>query len=82
MTDHLLDQGVKARYMHSDNATLERTEILRDLRRGEFDSSRESSASSLFTCSAVVPSTSSVMKPMMSLMALRIVWGLIPCSSL
>ena len=37
LTDHLLDQGVKARYMHSDIATLERTEILRDLRRGEFD---------------------------------------------
>ena len=37
LTDHLLDQGVKARYMHSDIATLERVEILRDLRRGEFD---------------------------------------------
>lgn len=37
LTDHLLDQGVKARYMHSDIATLERIEILRDLRRGEFD---------------------------------------------
>ena len=37
LTDHLLDQGVKSRYMHSDIATLERTEILRDLRRGEFD---------------------------------------------
>ena len=35
LTDHLLDQGVKARYMHSDIATLERVEILRDLRRGE-----------------------------------------------
>lgn len=37
LTDHLLDQGVKARYMHSDIATLERIEILRDLRAGEFD---------------------------------------------
>ena len=37
LTDHLLDQGVKARYMHSDIATLERVEILRDLRKGEFD---------------------------------------------
>ena len=37
LTDHLLDQGVKARYMHSDIATLDRVEILRDLRRGEFD---------------------------------------------
>ena len=37
LTDHLLDQGIKARYMHSDIGTLERVEILRDLRRGEFD---------------------------------------------
>lgn len=37
LTDHLLDQGIKTRYMHSDIATLERVEILRDLRRGEFD---------------------------------------------
>lgn len=37
LTDHLLDQGIRARYMHSDIATLERVEILRDLRRGEFD---------------------------------------------
>lgn len=37
LTDHLLDKGVKARYMHSDIATLERVEILRDLRAGEFD---------------------------------------------
>ena len=37
LTDHLLDQGVKARYMHSDIATLERVEILRDLRLGAFD---------------------------------------------
>lgn len=37
LTDHLLDQGVKARYMHSDIATLERIEILRELRQGKFD---------------------------------------------
>ena len=37
LTDHLLDQGVNTRYMHSGIATLERVEILRDLRRGEFD---------------------------------------------
>ena len=37
LTDHLLDRGVKARYMHSDIATLERVEILSALRRGEFD---------------------------------------------
>ena len=37
LTDHLLDQGIKARYMHSDIGTLERVEILRGLRQGEFD---------------------------------------------
>lgn len=37
LTEHLLDQGVRARYMHSDIGTLERVEILRDLRLGEFD---------------------------------------------
>ncbi len=37
LTDHLLDRNVRARYMHSDIGTLERVEILRDLRRGEFD---------------------------------------------
>ena len=37
LTDHLLDRGVKARYMHSDIGTLERVEILHDLRAGEFD---------------------------------------------
>ena len=37
LTDHLLDEGIKARYMHSDIATLERVEILRDLRLGAFD---------------------------------------------
>jgi excinuclease ABC subunit B len=37
LTDHLLDQGVNARYMHSDIGTFERVEILRDLRLGVFD---------------------------------------------
>lgn len=37
LTDHLLDQGIRSRYMHSDIGTLERVEILRDLRKGEFD---------------------------------------------
>lgn len=37
LTEHLLDQGVRSRYMHSDIGTLERVEILRDLRKGEFD---------------------------------------------
>ena len=37
LTDHLLDQGIKANYMHSDIGTLERVEILRDLRLGKFD---------------------------------------------
>ena len=37
LTDYLLDQGVKANYLHSDIGTLERVEILRDLRAGKFD---------------------------------------------
>ncbi len=37
LTEHLLDQGLKARYMHSDIGTLERVEILRELRKGTFD---------------------------------------------
>lgn len=37
LTDHLLDNDIRARYMHSDIATLERVEILNDLRKGEFD---------------------------------------------
>ncbi len=37
LTDHLLDRGIKARYMHSDIGTLERVEILHDLRAGAFD---------------------------------------------
>jgi excinuclease ABC subunit B len=37
LTDFLVEHGVRARYLHSDIDTLERTEILRDLRLGEFD---------------------------------------------
>ncbi len=37
LTDHLLDQDIKARYMHSDVSTLDRVEILRELREGKFD---------------------------------------------
>ncbi|MDR3315224.1 MAG: excinuclease ABC subunit UvrB [Coriobacteriales bacterium] len=37
LSDHLLDKGINARYMHSDIATFERVEILRDLRLGVFD---------------------------------------------
>ena len=37
LTDYLFEQGIRARYLHSDIGTLERVEILRDLRMGEFD---------------------------------------------
>ncbi len=37
LTDYLLELGVKARYLHSDIDTLERVQILRDLRLGEYD---------------------------------------------
>ena len=37
LTDYLSDHGVKVRYLHSDIDTIERVEILRDLRLGEFD---------------------------------------------
>jgi excinuclease ABC subunit B len=37
LTDRFLDDQIKARYMHSDIGTLERVEILRDLRMGAFD---------------------------------------------
>jgi len=37
LTDYLLEMGVKARYMHSEIDTLERVQILRELRLGEFD---------------------------------------------
>ncbi len=37
LTDYLSDNGVKVRYLHSDIDTVERVEILRDLRLGSFD---------------------------------------------
>jgi len=37
LTDYYADLGVRARYLHSDIDTLERVEILRDLRLGKFD---------------------------------------------
>lgn len=37
LTDYLKEIGIKVKYLHSDIATLERTEIIRDLRMGKFD---------------------------------------------
>ncbi len=37
LTDYLLESGFKVKYLHSDIDTLERIEIIRDLRLGEFD---------------------------------------------
>lgn len=37
LTDYLEDVGIKVKYLHSDIKTLERTEIIRDLRLGKFD---------------------------------------------
>ncbi len=37
LTEYLHDQGVRVRYLHSDIDTLERIEIIRDLRKGVFD---------------------------------------------
>lgn len=37
LSDYLEDVGVKVKYLHSDIKTLERTEIIRDLRLGKFD---------------------------------------------
>ena len=37
LTDYLAEHGVRVRYLHSDVDTVERVEILRDLRLGEFD---------------------------------------------
>ena len=37
LTEYYTELGVRVRYLHSDIDTLERVEILRDLRRGEFD---------------------------------------------
>ena len=36
LTDYLKEMGVKVRYLHSDIATIERAEIIRDLRMGKF----------------------------------------------
>ena len=37
LTDYLKETGIKVRYLHSDIATIERAEIVHDLRAGEFD---------------------------------------------
>ena len=37
LTEYMNDQGIRVRYMHSDVDTLERIEIIRDLRLGKFD---------------------------------------------
>lgn len=37
LTDYLKEVGIKVRYLHSDIATIERAEIIHDLRAGEFD---------------------------------------------
>jgi len=37
LTDYLLELGIRVRYLHSEVDTIERIEILRDLRLGEFD---------------------------------------------
>ncbi|MFT9270662.1 MAG: excinuclease ABC subunit UvrB [Lentilactobacillus hilgardii] len=37
LTDYLKDLGIKVKYLHSDIKTLERTQIIRDLRLGKFD---------------------------------------------
>ena len=37
LTDYLLEQGVRVRYLHSNVDTIQRIEILRDLRLGEYD---------------------------------------------
>jgi excinuclease ABC subunit B len=37
LTDYLLDQGIRVRYLHSEVDTLRRVELLRELRMGEYD---------------------------------------------
>ncbi len=37
LTEYLADGGIRVRYLHSEIETIERVEILRDLRRGDFD---------------------------------------------
>ncbi|MFW5799713.1 MAG: helicase-related protein, partial [Spirochaetota bacterium] len=37
LTDYLVDMGLKVKYLHSEIETIERVELLRDLRKGDFD---------------------------------------------
>src|SRR5690625_5445655 len=37
LTDYLLEHGIRVRYLHSDIDTLQRIELLRQLRLGEYD---------------------------------------------
>ena len=37
LTDHLLDEGIKVNYLHSDTATLDRVAIIKELRQGKID---------------------------------------------
>ena len=37
LTEYMFEQGIRVRYLHSDIDTIERVEIIRDLRHGEFD---------------------------------------------
>jgi excinuclease UvrABC helicase subunit UvrB len=37
LTEYLAENGIRVRYLHSDIDTVERVEIIRDLRLGEFD---------------------------------------------
>src|SRR3954464_13656923 len=37
LTDYLLEQGIRVRYLHSEVDTLRRVELLRELRKGDFD---------------------------------------------
>ena len=37
LTEYLAALGIRVRYLHSDIATIDRAEIIRDLRAGEFD---------------------------------------------
>jgi len=37
LSEYMLEQGIKVRYLHSDVETLERIELLRDLRKGTYD---------------------------------------------
>jgi excinuclease ABC subunit B len=54
LTEYLMEHGVRVRYLHSDIDTVERVEIIRDLRLGQFD------VWSASTCCAKVGYTGSV----------------------